>query len=54
MKHLNGYRKRYFSLATIAMYSTLFKLCRVDTNHKYHIYAYKIEEYKTSPPHLAS
>ncbi|MEA3492618.1 MAG: hypothetical protein U9R27_12035 [Campylobacterota bacterium] len=50
MKHLRGYTKRYFSLAIIAIYSTLFKLCTVDSKHKYHIYAYKIEEYKTSPP----
>jgi hypothetical protein len=50
MKHLRGYTKRYFSLAVIAMYSTLNKLCRIDSNQQYHLYAYKIEEYKTSPP----
>ena len=50
MKHLRGYTKRYFSLAVIAMYSTLSKLCRIDNNQQYHCHAYKIEEYKTSPP----
>ena len=30
MKHLKGYKRRYFSLAVIAMYSTLFKLCTKD------------------------
>jgi len=51
MKHLRGYTKRYFSLAIIAMYSTLNKLCTIDNNHRYHAYAFKIAEYKTSPPY---
>jgi len=51
MKHLRGYTKRYFSLAIIAMYSTLNKLCTIDNNHRYHAHAFKIEEYKTSPPY---
>jgi len=50
MKHLRGYTKHYFSLAIIAMYSTLNKLCTIDSNYQYHSYAFKIEEYKTSPP----
>ena len=50
MKHLRGYTRRYFSLAIIAMYSTLYKLCTIDNNQQYHLYAFKIEEYKTSPP----
>jgi len=50
MKHLRGHTKRYFSLAVIAMYSTLHKLSRRDSNFQYHKYAFKIEEYKTSPP----
>jgi hypothetical protein len=50
MKHLRGYTRRYFSLAIIAMYSTLYKLCTMDSNFQYHKYAFKIEEYKTSPP----
>ncbi|WP_158298189.1 hypothetical protein [Sulfurovum sp. NBC37-1] len=53
MKHLRGYTKRYFSLAIIAMYSTLNKLCTVDSNFQYHRYAFKIEEYKTSPPPIS-
>jgi hypothetical protein len=52
MKHLKGYRQRYFSLAIIAMYSTLFKLSTIDTNYKYHKYAFKTPEHKTSPPYL--
>jgi len=50
MKHLKGRKKRYFSLAIIAMFSTLHKLCRIDSNHQYHKSAFKIEENKTSPP----
>jgi len=50
MKHLRGYTRRYFSLAIIAMYSTLNKLCTIDSNFQYHKYAFKVQEYKTSPP----
>jgi hypothetical protein len=50
MKYLRGLTRRYFSLAVIAMYSTLHKLSRCDSNYQYHCYAFKIEEYKTSPP----
>jgi len=50
MKHLRGYTRRYFSLAIIAMYSTLHKLSRCDSNYQYLKYAFKIQEYKTSPP----
>jgi len=52
MKHLRGYKKRYFSLAIIAMYSTLFKLCREESNHQYHLHSFEYQEYKTSPPYL--
>jgi len=52
MKHLKGYGKRYFSLAAIAMYSTLEKLSRCDSNFKYHLKAFEYQEYKTSPPLL--
>jgi len=52
MKHLRGYRRRYFSLAIIAMYSTLFKLSTIDANHQYHKDAFEYQEYKTSPPYL--
>lgn len=50
MKHLKGYGKRYFSLAIIAMYSTLDKLSRIDSNFQYLKKAFAYQEYKTSPP----
>ena len=50
MKDLRGYTKRYFSLAVIAMFSTLHKLSRVRSNRRYHTLAYVYHEYKTSPP----
>jgi len=52
MKHLKGYGKRYFSLAIIAMYSTLSRLSKADSNFQYHLKSYKYQEYKTSPPIL--
>jgi len=52
MKYLKGYSRRYFSLATIAMYSTLHKLCWIDSNHQYHKLAFEYQEYKTSPPYF--
>ncbi len=51
MKHLRGYTKRYFSLAIIAMYSSLHKLIRVENALEYHLQAMEYQEYKTSPPH---
>lgn len=50
MKHLRGYTKRYFSLAVIAMYSTMHKLSRLDSNYQYHKLAHDILPRKTSPP----
>jgi len=50
MKHLKGYRKKYFKLSVIAMYSTLHKLCWMDSNYKYYKKAFEYQEYKTSPP----
>ncbi|CAA6819075.1 MAG: Unknown protein [uncultured Sulfurovum sp.] len=52
MKHLRGYGRRYFTLAVIAMYSTLFKLCTIDANYQYHKHTFEYQEYKTSPPYL--
>jgi len=49
-KYLRGHNKQYFSLAVIAMYSTLHKLSRLDSNFQYHKLAYKLQERKTSPP----
>ena len=50
MRYLRGYTKRYFSLAIIAMYSTLHKLTQRDSNYKYHKDAFENLERKTSPP----
>lgn len=51
MKHLRGFGNRYFSLAVIAMYSTLFKLCKSDSNRVYHLKSHIIKIPKTSPPY---
>ena len=50
MKHLKGYGKRYFSLAIIAMYSTIDKLCSIDASYQYHILAWQFQQPKTGPP----
>jgi len=50
MKHLRGYTRSYFSLSMIAMYSTLHKLCRLDSNYKYHKLPYSPLPQKTAPP----
>jgi len=50
MKYLNGFGKRYFSLAIIAMYSTLYKLCAVDNNFQYHLKAFEFLPLKKAPP----
>lgn len=50
MNYLRGYTKQYFSLATIAMYSTLHKLAQRDSNYQYHKDAFEALERKTSPP----
>ena len=50
MKHLKGYKKKYFSLAIIAMYSTLYKLSSKDTSYIYHKLSHKDPAKKTSPP----
>jgi len=52
MKHLKGFTKRYFSLAIIAVYSTVSKLCKIDANYKYHKLSYKEPPKGTSPPYL--
>ena len=50
MKHLKGYGKRYFSLSIIAMYSSLYKLCKADSNFQYHIKAFEYLPQKQAPP----
>ncbi len=49
-KYLRGHAKQYFSLAVIAMYSTLHKLCTLDSNYQYHKLAYSPLPQKTAPP----
>ena len=49
-KYLRGHNRQYFKLIVIAMYSTMHKLSTLDSNFQYLKYAFKIEEYKTSPP----
>ncbi len=51
-KYLRGHSKQYFSLATIAMYSTIHILSWIDSNYQYHKKAFEYQEYKTSPPYL--
>ncbi|MEA3314977.1 MAG: hypothetical protein U9Q30_03905 [Campylobacterota bacterium] len=51
MKHLKGFGKRYFSLAIIAMYSTLYKLSKVDSNFQYHIKSFEYLPLKQAPPY---
>ena len=50
MKHLKGLGKRYFSLAIIAMYSTIHKLCNIDIKFQYHIKAFEYDRKNNSPP----
>ncbi|WP_457606122.1 hypothetical protein [Nitratifractor sp.] len=50
MKYLKGHGHRYFSMATIAMYSTLHRLAWIDSNHQRHRSPHLYHEYKTSPP----
>jgi len=50
MKHLRGHTKQYFSLAAIAMHSTLHKLSRLDTYYQFHKLAYSPLPRKTAPP----
>ena len=51
MKHLKGYGRRYFSLAIIAMYSTLYRLTRIDNNFQYHIKAFEYSPLSQAPPY---
>ena len=50
MKHLKGYGKRYFSLAIIAMYSTLNKLSKNDSNFQYHKKSFEFTQQPQAPP----
>lgn len=51
MKNLRGYNKQYFKLSTIAMFSTINKLCTSETNSNlYHKIAYENEIQSLDPP----
>jgi len=52
MKHLKGFGSKYFSLSFIAMYSTIHKLCRNDSNFIYHKKAFEFIQPSTAPPSL--
>jgi hypothetical protein len=50
MKYLKGFKKKYFSLKAIVIYSALHKLKCIDSNFQYHIQAFKVNEYNKDPP----
>jgi hypothetical protein len=50
MKFLKGFKRRYFKLSIIAMYSTWHKLAKIEAAFEYHKKALEYQEYKTSPP----
>jgi hypothetical protein len=52
MKHLKGYGKRYFSLAIIAMYSTINRLSKIDSNFQYHTKAFEYLQPSQAPPSI--
>ncbi len=51
MKHLRGYKKRYYKLSIIAMFSTANKLCTIDSNYMYHTKAFEYDPLNKDPPH---
>ncbi|NQY23725.1 MAG: hypothetical protein HRT41_06800 [Campylobacteraceae bacterium] len=50
MKNLRGYKKSYFKLAVIAMFSTLCKLSKIEINMMYHKRAYEDSIKCLDPP----
>lgn len=50
MKNLRGYNKRYFKLSTIAMFSTINKLNKIEINVLYHKIAYENAIHSLDPP----
>lgn len=52
MKNLRGYKKSYFKLAVIAMYSTICNLSKIEINMMYHKSAYEDEINTLDPPTL--
>jgi len=49
-KYLRGHNKQYFTLVVLAVYSTLHKLCRLDSNFQYFKLAFSPLPHKTAPP----
>ncbi|MEA2048508.1 MAG: hypothetical protein U9O64_08715 [Campylobacterota bacterium] len=49
-KYLRGHNRQYFSLIVIAIYSTLHKLSRLDSNYQYHKLSFSPLPQKTAPP----
>ena len=54
MKFLRGFKKRYFKLTIIAMYSSWHRLAQIAAAFEYHKKALEYQEYKTSPPKYLS
>lgn len=50
MKNLRGYKKQYFKLAIIAMYSTICKLSKIEINMMYHRIAHENKINALDPP----
>lgn len=50
MKNLRGYKKQYFKLSAIAMYSTLCNLSRIEISMIYHRKAYEASLPTRAPP----
>ncbi len=49
-RYLRGFKKRYFKLSLIAVYSGIKKLLCIDTNYIYHKFLFKEPKRQTSPP----
>ncbi|WP_456456728.1 hypothetical protein [Nitratifractor sp.] len=50
MKDLRGHSRSYFSLAAIAMHSTLHRLRSIENRYRHRQRPHLYHEYKTSPP----
>ena len=50
MKNLRGYKKSYFKLAVIAMYSTICDLSKIEINMTYHKVAHENKIHTIDPP----
>ena len=50
MKNLRGYKKRYFKLSTITIYSASLRLGNIETNFLYHKIAFDYKPLNRDPP----